>query len=123
MIASSRVRDGQAELFVQKRALSLVDLDRLEDDVLELFVRADVARVIVNLRAVERVDNSLVNLLRFLAGRARQFDCRFHAEGLPQALKYALSAPSFLMRWTEGVINPDARSPMGSSLLRGAIRT
>ncbi len=116
MIASSRMAAGEIEVFVQKRSLNVLDIDRLQSDVSALFTRADVRRVVMNLRAVERVDSSLVNLLRYLAGEAHAAGRAFHVTELPRELELALSAPSFLMRWTSGVVRPDARSPMGTAL-------
>ena len=118
MLASIRSDRGTAKIQVHRRRLTLGEIDHLHRDVSALFRRGDLDVVILSLREVDFVDNSLVNLLRALASEARSRRVRFSLRDAPPPLRYALTAPSFRMSWASGLVPLDSSSPISVALGR-----
>jgi len=118
MLVSARISQGQAEVSFVRRRLVVMDVDRLYRDILHLLEREDVRSVVLDLKSIDLVDNSFVNMLRSLALEARRLRRRLRLSHAPTALRYLLSSSSHRLAWAAGLIPPDASSPIGHLLAR-----
>jgi len=116
MLASTRIREGRADVDILRGRLAVTDLDRLHGEVCALLSRRDVRTVAIGMRHVDFVDNSLVNVLRSLSRQARRTNRRLLLSSPPAALLFLASSSSHRLAWVAGLIPPDASSPTASVL-------
>ena len=111
MTTSAVLSGDVAELRLRDSRLGVADVDKLYGEAVELLRRKGVRSVVVDMRRVDLVDNSLINVLRALAADARKAGKQFTLRDAPPALGHALNAPSFRMRWALGMVPAEGRAP------------
>ena len=104
-MSSSAIFSGEvAELRLRDSRLGVADVDKLYLDIMGLLRQRSVRSIVVDMRRVDLVDNSLVNVLRALSAEARKVSKQFTLRDAPPALGHVLNAPSFRMRWALGMV-------------------
>ena len=118
MIASSKYIGRLVELRVQKTRLSVTDLRMLQTEVTSFLQQNDVGAVVLDMERLDFADNSLIHALRALVGTAQAAEKRFSLKNAPVALRYALTAPSFRMKWAIGLLPNETSTPAREVLSR-----
>jgi anti-anti-sigma regulatory factor len=111
MVASARLARDVVTVRLQKRRLTVQDLDQLQNDLHPVARDERVKSIVLDMGSVDFVDNSLINLLKCLTRDTERVGKHFRLQNAPTELKFALSAPSFRMAWASRILPVDSSAP------------
>jgi anti-anti-sigma regulatory factor len=106
-LTDTRVTGSEALIRILVNRLGVVDLDGLHTNVLDTLKRSDISRVVLDLKPIDMVDTSFINVLRSLALRARKHSCVLNFTSVPAPLEYVLRMPNHRLRWAQGLLPND----------------
>jgi anti-anti-sigma regulatory factor len=116
MIASARLVRNVVTVHLRKRRLTIQDIDQLQSDLHPVVRDERVKSIIFDMRSIDFVDNSLINLLKRLTRDAGRAGKRFNLRNAPTELQFALSAPSFRMAWASRILPVDSSTPSNRAI-------